>query len=35
VQEVEINGHQQPVTDGRVKLANSGEAFDVIVKLAS
>jgi alpha-glucosidase len=35
VQEVEINGHQQPAPDGRVKLANSGEAFDVVVKLAS
>jgi alpha-glucosidase len=33
VQEVEVNGHKQQVTDGRVKLANRGEAFDVLVKL--
>jgi alpha-glucosidase len=35
VQEIEINGHKQQVTQGRLKFDNRGEAFDVIAKLGS
>jgi hypothetical protein len=35
VQEVTINGHQQQVSQGRVKFDNRGEAFDLIAKLGS
>jgi hypothetical protein len=35
VQEVAINGHQVAAPQGRVKLDNRGEAFDVVVKLGN
>lgn len=35
VQEVELNGHQVTVTQGRVSFDNRGEAFEVVAKLGN
>jgi alpha-glucosidase len=35
LQEIEIDGHEHQATQGRIKLANRGEAFDLVAKVSS